>query len=94
MTTSLEEKQAEIEKRHAQLKAQKQQILNQSSVRTEKEEMRLKILIGTGILEDLNNTIDTDLDAFSDKITDLKSILNRTIHNESQRDFLKQYGYI
>ena len=94
MTTSLEEKQAGIEKRHAQLKAQKQQILNQSSVRTEKEEMRLKILIGTGILEDLNNTIDTDLDAFSDRITDLKSILNRTIHNESQRDFLKQYGYI
>ena len=94
MTKSLEKKQEEIEKRHAQLKAQKQQILNQSSVRTEKEEMRLKILIGTGILEDLNNTIDTDLDAFSDRITDLKSILNRTIHNESQRDFLKQYGYI
>jgi hypothetical protein len=91
---TLLEKQAELEKRHAQLKAQKQQILNQSSVRTEKEEMRLRILIGTGILEDLNDTIDTDINAYSAKIAGLKSILNRTIHNESQRDFLKQYGYI
>jgi hypothetical protein len=94
MATSLEEKQAELEKRRAQKEAQKQQILNQSSVRIEKKEMRLKILIGTGILEDLNNTIDSDINAYLDKISDLKSILNRTIHNESQRDFLKQYGYI
>lgn len=94
MTASSDKKQAEIEKRLAQLEAQKQQILNQISARTEKEEMRLRILIGTGILEDLSNTINTDIDAYSDRITDLKSILNRTIHNESQRDFLKQYGYI
>lgn len=94
MATSLEEKQAELEKRRAQNEAQKQQILNQIFARTEKEERRLKFLIGTGILKDLNDTIDNDINAYSDKISDLKSILNRTIHNELQRDFLKQYGYI
>lgn len=94
MATSLEEKQAELEKRRAQKEAQKQQILNQIFARTEKEERRLKFLIGTGILEDLNDTIDNDINAYSDKIAGLKLILNHTIHNESQRDFLKQYGYI
>lgn len=94
MTASLEEKQVKLEKRLAQFEAQKQQIINQNSVRTKKEETRLKMLIGTGILEDLNNTKDTDIDAYSGKFADLKLILNRTIDNKSHRDFLKQYGYI
>ena len=94
MTLSLEEKQEKIEKRRSQLEAQKNKIINQVSVRNEKEKMRLKILIGTGILEDLQDTLETNRDAYSVKMTALKLILNATIENKSNRDFLKQYDYI
>ena len=83
-----------IEKRRSQLEAQKNKIINQVSVRNEKEKMRLKILIGTGILEDLQDTLETNRDAYSVKMTALKLILNATIENKSNRDFLKQYDYI
>ncbi len=91
---TLGEKQANFEKRHAQLEAKKIQLINQNMVRTEKEEMRLRILIGTGILDDLKDTIEIDTNAYSNKMKELKSILDRTIKNKSQRDFLKQYGFI
>ena len=94
MTLSLEEKQEKIEKRRSQLEAQKNKIINQVSVRNEKEKMRLKILIGTGILEDLQDTLETNRDAYSVKMTALKLILNATIENKSNRDSLKQYDYI
>lgn len=94
MKASLEKKQEELEARRSRLEAQKNRIINQTSTRNKKEELRLKILIGTGVLEDLQATIATDIDAYSVKKAALKSILDSTIDNESSRDFLKQYGYI
>ena len=94
MTASLEDQQEKFEKRREQLAAQKQQIINQNSFRNEKEDNRLKMLIGLGILEDLKNSIETDTYAYSGKIAALRAILNCTIHNKANRDFLKQYDYI
>ena len=38
--------------------------------------------------------IETDTYAYSGKIAALRAILNCTIHNKANRDFLKQYDYI
>ena len=94
MTQSLEDELEAIRKRNAKIKAQKLQILNQISTKNKKDEIRLQILIGTGILNDLKNTIETDIEAFTDKKTSLKAILDRTIITKSNRDFLNEYDFI
>jgi hypothetical protein len=91
---AIEEKLARIEKRKAELDAEIDEIKNKPFYCTKKEDTRLKILIGTALLADLNYGKVIDEQIHQAKMDNLKILLNRYIHRDNDRVFLTDFGLI
>lgn len=91
---SIEEKLARIENKKAKLDAEIEEIKNKPFYCTKKEDTRLKILIGTAILADLNYGKVIDEQFYQEKMTNLKTLLDCYIHRDNDREFLTSFGLI
>lgn len=85
--TALQQKEVKLKARICRIKAQDLSKKN-------KQSMRLKILIGASVLDELGDFIDADSQTLSDKKKTLKEMLNRHVTRKGDRLFLRSFDLI
>jgi|688.fasta_scaffold194005_2 hypothetical protein len=84
---------AELEQQDTYHQHRLNRLQNQQRQRSLKEDKRLELLIGMATLAHLHDLID-DANQYSIDIDKLKAILDRYIHRERDREFLKAFNFL